>query len=1455
VRFTATPDPITSSVFIDGSDLPQCHATVYRFNPDGTNFILRSAQDMPITRGTFHVQDTEAPFDQLLRYVVLVAIATSPADNQLIQRNLIVNPSFETNTTSWTAGTGRTISRVTLLSAGGDTGDTVPFDISDIRPTAGNTLRLAIPADPMSDLAWSPSTSQWYVSQNKPGTASIAQSTVISRVSATGVFLDSMVLVNGGPGDQIDVQLINGEIWVWTNYQTVDETTNVVMANDLARVRYSPGDKIKGDLTSADLVLLNKFTAAAATAKLDLANDYVLLRQESGTSPTRTATYTRRKYSEMLTSTNTTYGQVGPFDIDLDNPSGSGRTHQGFALKQDTLYRYTGSADENDPYEIKAYTITGTGIDAPDAALQYTVDVSQTGVPADGSPVGDYYEGGGLSLYRRSSGELVLVQGISTGTSTARLNQPYLYTQPASEAVGSVGESAWVGKNVLRATPRTTQVGDSTTDPPDAPIARINVTMPVNSSSQSYEFSLNTRLNDDPLSYDFESEVTIGTDPVTWGDVFSTYPNWALPLSQELTWGDLTYGYIADVTDKWLPVVVQPDDPGLTSPDGQWDPVAETLTVPQSRIDTMGINYVINPTFGTAASPSLTGYTAAVTSGTLPQLSTVIIDESQPSDDSSFSAVPIMESALQVILAATSVNPTVRFTVTGLTAGQEYHAVTDLQLSIGESMWLSTHNGNEMSLGNVGDEFNDWMSDSVTFVAASTTETITMLFANNTAGTATIDHVLVSGTSVDYFDGDMPLDDEYFYTWLGTPHQSQSRRTAHAMLLAPTLDPNPETQIGWSVSPIDNVPIKAVVGVVDPDGNQLIEPVTQIISAGGTAPAPTNLQSNMALNPTVTTLGGWMNMLSTTTLSLGTTSPISAPSSALSTVTTSSSDYIAYLRLTGGYLSASDPDDLSQPEFQAITPIPGKVMSWSMSMKSDLDWEAHVGLYTVDIDGNQIDGVMETFTGVANQVNRIGCTFLVPPGSVGVFCDVDVDKTVSGMTVIGTRTWLDNLLVELDSGRTYEPADIMGNHSAGVYDPAWYCDGSMSGYSWSGVAGQSTTIVNATGPAVSVLLPIADTTDWPPDWQPYVIVEAVGAKLEFATTYHVYTRPLFSPYQIQVYARVLDPTNHVVATLPLIDDAVSVIDWTNARWTFTMPPTVAGTYKIEVVPQLTWEGARTAWQLDGVMLQKMPIQDGALSYLDGSMPVPDIGIPGWIAPEEQSVYDTDSGNALIRWTGTAHASTSEFLGASAVTAVREAKLDVSSAIYLNLLPDCEPINLTDPMLPSLNTWFTLQLISELSYESRNVSYTVLNRHAPVVLSQVRSTATGSLTLLLKTLNERQRLMDLVATGRTLLLRNPDPAYPESDWYLAIGNVTESRIAPDHRLAYRVFTLEFAVVDRPSGPIATRPKVTWDAVIAAYTSWGPALAPNSVLANVKTWDELIHTQPKIDSPLELAGSYD
>lgn len=148
---------------------------------------------------------------------------------------------------------------------------------------------------------------------------------------------------------------------------------------------------------------------------------------------------------------------------------------------------------------------------------------------------------------------------------------------------------------------------------------------------------------------------------------------------------------------------------------------------------------------------------------------------------------------------------------------------------------------------------------------------------------------------------------------------------------------------------------------------------------------------------------------------------------------------------------------------------------------------------------------------------------------------------------------------------------------------------------------------------------------------------------------------------------------------------------------------------------------------------------------------------------------------------------------------------------------CEPVYLSDPLIPSFGSWFGLLGIDPLSYPSRSELYDVLGRSAPVAVSQRRSTARTTIRLLSDTLDLREDMLEMLAAGRILMLRNPDTRYPEKHWYVAVEDVSEERILTDHRDPRRRWVLNVAVVDRPVGYLAL---VKNERIYTTYRTYEP-----------------------------------
>ena len=131
-------------------------------------------------------------------------------------------------------------------------------------------------------------------------------------------------------------------------------------------------------------------------------------------------------------------------------------------------------------------------------------------------------------------------------------------------------------------------------------------------------------------------------------------------------------------------------------------------------------------------------------------------------------------------------------------------------------------------------------------------------------------------------------------------------------------------------------------------------------------------------------------------------------------------------------------------------------------------------------------------------------------------------------------------------------------------------------------------------------------------------------------------------------------------------------------------------------------------------------------------------------------------------------------------------------------------------------------IGNLSHPANETINRVLKRKMAVAISQVRSAEEGDLVLQTDTLAERSQMVQVTGSGRALLVRIPDPQYPEAGWYVSVGTINEERVFPDHRRPERLWTLPIVRVDRPTGLIEASGAVTW-AEVLAMGDWAALLA--------------------------------
>lgn len=282
-------------------------------------------------------------------------------------------------------------------------------------------------------------------------------------------------------------------------------------------------------------------------------------------------------------------------------------------------------------------------------------------------------------------------------------------------------------------------------------------------------------------------------------------------------------------------------------------------------------------------------------------------------------------------------------------------------------------------------------------------------------------------------------------------------------------------------------------------------------------------------------------------------------------------------------------------------------------------------------------------------------------------------------------------------------------------------------------------------------------------------------------------------------------------------DTPTAGSWIDFSFFFTPAVDIPSGSKIRLMHGTATREYAVSWKFDefGITAGPERAAHNTLYWFDGDTAVP-ANPEDYLLPDGS--WDDASGDASISWSGTPGNSISVFTGPSKVAAFTTCQIDAPSGY-------CEPVHLGDPVSPVRSQWFSLMAIGELGYSARMNLFTVLSRAGAVAVSDVRGLASGSISLMTRTLEERNMALMVFETGRILLLRNPNPDYPETDWYLAIGDVKESRLGPNHRRPERLWELEFARVDRPSGLIDNVQATTWQDVKDDYADWAEVRSEN------------------------------
>lgn len=251
------------------------------------------------------------------------------------------------------------------------------------------------------------------------------------------------------------------------------------------------------------------------------------------------------------------------------------------------------------------------------------------------------------------------------------------------------------------------------------------------------------------------------------------------------------------------------------------------------------------------------------------------------------------------------------------------------------------------------------------------------------------------------------------------------------------------------------------------------------------------------------------------------------------------------------------------------------------------------------------------------------------------------------------------------------------------------------------------------------------------------------------------------------------------------------------------------------------------WYLDSIGItsgEQMDKHD-TIWYLDGDTPRP-AGAAAALDPD--GGWTTPLDNSSVSWTETPGNSISRWLSPTALRGTTTCQIDWPQT---ETIP-CEPVLVSDPVTSALGMWVGLLGISDLDHDVVSSDAKILGRADPVATSQSRQWETGSIRLMTTSMSDRNELLSIVRSGRIILLRNPDPDYPENNWYLSCKRMTELRLSPDHRFPHRAWDVPFTRVARPVGMIEASSATTWSAVANKWT-WNQLKAQRATWLDVMT----------------------
>ncbi|RPK76609.1 hypothetical protein EES45_22890 [Streptomyces sp. ADI97-07] len=170
--------------------------------------------------------------------------------------------------------------------------------------------------------------------------------------------------------------------------------------------------------------------------------------------------------------------------------------------------------------------------------------------------------------------------------------------------------------------------------------------------------------------------------------------------------------------------------------------------------------------------------------------------------------------------------------------------------------------------------------------------------------------------------------------------------------------------------------------------------------------------------------------------------------------------------------------------------------------------------------------------------------------------------------------------------------------------------------------------------------------------------------------------------------------------------------------------------------------------------------------------------------------------------------------------------------------DADVVWLKDPGAPQRNVAVMVSTPPTWARPIEQAVHRVAGRRNAVILSGVRSGREGDLVVWTRSDEERETLDWLISPGSTLLWQSA-PGMGVEDMYVAVGQSSEGRTAPDARDVWREWSLPLIEQDMPTtigvGGSAGR---TWQNILTENATW-------KVLRDkYATWEDVLLNRPEV-----------